>query len=176
MRTLCCFACRWCLGLFQSAAVFSQDTAGQLLARINKLAPEKRRDLLAEKAKAEGEVTFYSSMSVVQIATLSKAFSNRYPFIKVNTYRSSGERAIAKIQTELQAKRNAADIINISAAQGRSHKGVRRTGPLTIRPSGSSFPTGLQRQGRLFYFVLYHSNCFGLQHEIGKAQRGAEKL
>src|SRR6266705_6455400 len=118
------------LGLFQSAAVFSQDTAGQLLARINKLTPEKRQDLLAEKAKAEGEVTFYSSMSVAQIATLSKAFSNRYAFIKVNTYRSSGERAIAKIQTELQAKRNAVDIINISAAPGGSHKGVRRAGPL----------------------------------------------
>jgi iron(III) transport system substrate-binding protein len=110
------------LGLFHSAAVFSQDTAGQLLARINKLTPEKRRDLLAEKAKTEGEVTFYSSMSVTQIETLSKTFGNRYPFIKVNTYRSSGERAIAKVQTELQAKRNAVDIINISAAQGAPMK------------------------------------------------------
>src|SRR5262245_39878190 len=112
------------LGLLQPAAAFSQDTAGQLLAPINKLTAEKRRDLLAEKAKAEGEVTFYSSMSVSQIETLSKAFSNRYPFIRVNTYRSSGERAIAKIQTELQAKRTAADVINISAAQAAPIKAL----------------------------------------------------
>ena len=39
------------LGLFHSAAVFSQDTAGQLLARINKLTPEKRRDLVSRKGQ-----------------------------------------------------------------------------------------------------------------------------
>src|SRR5262245_29067749 len=122
-RNFLLFCMALVLGVFQSAA-FSQETAGQLLARINKLSPEKRRDLLAEKAKAEKEVTFYSSMSVPQIETLSKAFSNRYPFIKINTYRSSGERAIAKVQTELQAKRNAADVINISAAQAAPIKAL----------------------------------------------------
>jgi iron(III) transport system substrate-binding protein len=110
------------LGPSQWAPVFSQETAGQLLAKINKLTPEQRRDLLIEKSKAEGEVAFYSSMSVAQIETLSKAFGNRYPFIRVNTYRFSGQRAIAKIQTELQAKRNAADVINISAAQAAPMK------------------------------------------------------
>jgi iron(III) transport system substrate-binding protein len=125
--------------LFQSAAVFSQETAGQLLSRINKLTPEKRRDLLAERAKAEKEVTFYSSMSVTQIETLSKAFSNRYPFIKVNTYRSSGERAIAKIQNELQAKKNAADIINIAAAQAAPIKALGALDPYQS-PQREFFP------------------------------------
>jgi iron(III) transport system substrate-binding protein len=118
------FSVAWLVGLLQWAPVLSQETAGQLLGRINKLSAEQRREVLAEKAKNEGEVTFYSSMSVAQIETLSKAFSNRYPFIKVNTHRFSGQRAIAKVQTELQAKRNAVDIINISAAQAAPIKAL----------------------------------------------------
>jgi iron(III) transport system substrate-binding protein len=140
-------------GLFQSAAVFSQETAGQLLARINKLTQEKRQEVLAEKAKAEKEVTFYSSMSVAQMEALSKAFSKRYPFIKVNTYRSSGERAIAKIQTELQAKRTAADVINISAAQGAPMKAMGALDPYHS-PQRESFPVDYKdKEG---YFTSFY--------------------
>jgi hypothetical protein len=38
------------------------DTAGQLLAKLGKLAPEERQKILVEKAKTEGEVSFYSSL------------------------------------------------------------------------------------------------------------------
>jgi len=156
------------LGLFHSAAVFSQDTAGQLLARINKLTPEKRQDLLAEKAKAEGEVTFYSSMSVTQIETLSKAFSNRYPFIKVNTYRSSGERAIAKVQTELQAKRNAVDVINISAAQGAPMKAFGALDPYHS-PQREFFPADYKdKEG---YFTSFYITPIVLGYNTNRVKR-----
>lgn len=157
------------LGLFQSAAVFSQDTAGQLLARINKLTPEKRREALAENAKAEKEVTFYSSMSVAQMETLSKAFSNRYPFIKVNPYRSSGERAIAKVQTELQAKRNAADVINISAAQGAPMKAL---GALDTyhSPQRESFPADYKdKEG---FFTSFYITPIVLGYNATLVKRG----
>jgi iron(III) transport system substrate-binding protein len=157
------------LGLFQSGAAFSQDTAGQLLARINKLTPEKRRDLLAEKAKAEGEVTFYSSMSVSQIETLSKAFNNRYPFIKVNTYRSSGERAIAKIQTELQAKRNAADVINIAAAQAAPIKALGALDPYNS-PQREFFPVDYKdKEG---YFTSFYITPIVLGYNTKLVKRG----
>src|SRR5262245_29158565 len=157
------------LGLLQSAAAFSQDTAGQPLSRINKLMPEKRRDLLAEKAKAEGEVTFYSSMSVTQIETLSKAFNNRYPFIKVNTYRSSGERAIAKIQTELQAKRNAADVINISAAQAAPIKALGALDPYNS-PQREFFPADYKdKEG---YFTSFYITPIVLGYNTNLVKRG----
>ena len=38
------------------------ETAGQILARVNKLPPDQRQKVLVEKAKAEGEVVFYSSL------------------------------------------------------------------------------------------------------------------
>ena len=110
------------LEAFQSVPAFAQETAGQVLAKVNKLTAEKRQQVLAEKARAEREVTFYSSMSAAQIETLSRGFNKRFPFVKVNTQRLSGQRAIIRIQTELQANSNAVDVINISAAQGSPMK------------------------------------------------------
>jgi iron(III) transport system substrate-binding protein len=157
------------LGLFQSAAVCSQDTAGQLLARINKLSTEKRRDILAEKAKTEGEVTFYSSMSVTQIETLSKAFNNRYPLIKVNTHRFSGQRAIAKVQTELQAKRNAADIINISAAQAAPMKALGALDPYHS-PQREFFPAEYKDSDG--YFTSFYITPIILGYNTRLVKRG----
>jgi hypothetical protein len=82
------------------------ETAGQILARVNKLPPDQRQKVLVEKAKAEGEVAFYSSLQAQQIDPFTRVFQKRYPFIKVNPYRVSGNRQVLKIQTELNAGNN----------------------------------------------------------------------
>jgi len=61
----------------------AQETAGQVLAKLSKQPPDKRQQVLAEKAKAEGEVTFYSSLQAAQIDPFVRVFNKRYPFIKV---------------------------------------------------------------------------------------------
>ena len=66
------------------------ESAGQLLARLNKLPAEARHKQLVEKARAEGEVSFYSSLQAQQIEPFIRVFQKRYPFIKVNPYRVSG--------------------------------------------------------------------------------------
>ena len=38
------------------------ETAGSVLAKLNKLPPEQRQKTLVEKARAEAEVSFYSSL------------------------------------------------------------------------------------------------------------------
>jgi hypothetical protein len=60
----------------------AEETAGQILAKINKLSPENRREALMEEAKAEGEVTWYSSVQAVQIGPIVEAFNNRFPLMK----------------------------------------------------------------------------------------------
>jgi hypothetical protein len=46
------------IAVLQWAPVSAQETAGQILEKLSKLPPEKRQQILVEKAKAEGEVTF----------------------------------------------------------------------------------------------------------------------
>ena len=57
------------------------ETAGQILARLSKLAPEQRQAALMEKAKVEGEINFYSTLQAQQdrtvLAGLPQALSVR---------------------------------------------------------------------------------------------------
>ena len=93
------------------------DTAGHLLAKLGKLAPEERQKLLVERAKAEGEVSFYSSLQAQQIDPFIQLFRKRYPFIRVNPYRVSGNRQVIKIQTEMNAGNHSFDVANGASEQ-----------------------------------------------------------
>src|SRR5215212_9249140 len=62
----------------------AQDTAGQVLARLEKLSPENRQKTLIERARNEKEVMFYSSLQSADAEPYVRAFNKRYPFIKIN--------------------------------------------------------------------------------------------
>src|SRR5688572_14053166 len=93
------------------------ETAGSVLARLGKLPADQRQKTLVEKARAEGEVSFYSSLQAQQIDPFTQVFRKRYPFIKVNPYRVSGNRQVIKIQTEMNAGNHLFDVTNGSAEQ-----------------------------------------------------------
>ena len=107
----------------------SQETAGQILARLEKLQPDKRQAVLVERAKAEAEVTFYSSLQASDSEPFLKAFNKRFPFLKVNTYRISGQKQVIRIQTELNAGRHLVDVTNGSAAQAYAIKKIGALDP-----------------------------------------------
>jgi iron(III) transport system substrate-binding protein len=100
------------------------ETSGSMLAKVNKLPPDQRQKVLMEKAKAEGEVSFYSSLQAQQIEPFIRVFQKRYPFIKVNPYRVSGNRQVLKIQTEFNAGNHLFDVTNGSSEQAGAIKKI----------------------------------------------------
>ena len=102
------------------------------MARLQKLSPESRQKVLVENARNEKEVTFYSSLQTADAEPYLKAFNKRYPFIKVNVYRISGQKQVIMIQSEFNAGRHAFDVTNASAAQAF---GIKKTGALDPYPS-----------------------------------------
>ncbi len=109
------------------APAAAQESAGQILAKLEKLSAENRQKALVDGARSEKEVTFYSSLQTVDAEPYVKAFNKRYPFLKVNIYRVSGQKQVIMIQSELNGGRNAFDITNASAAQAY---GIKKTGAL----------------------------------------------
>lgn len=105
------------------------ETTGAILARLNKLPAEQRQKQLMEKAKAEGEVSFYSSLQAQQIEPFIRVFQKRYPFIKVNPYRVSGNRQVIKIQTEMNGGNHLFDVTNGSAEQASAIKKIGAIDP-----------------------------------------------
>lgn len=125
------------LGISSAAA---QESTGQLLARLGKLPAESRQKILIERAWVEKEVTFYSSLQAVDADGYVKAFNKRYPFIKVNIFRVSGQKQVLMIQSEFNAGKHGFDITNASAAQAF---GIKKTGALDAyqSPERQYFPT-----------------------------------
>jgi iron(III) transport system substrate-binding protein len=105
------------------------ESAGSVLAKVNKLPPDQRQKVLMEKAKAEGEVSFYSSLQAQQIDPFIRVFQKRYPFIRVNPYRVSGNRQVLKIQTEMNAGNHLFDVTNGSSEQAGAIKKIGAIDP-----------------------------------------------
>jgi iron(III) transport system substrate-binding protein len=118
-----------CLAAGDGLAAPAAETAGQVLAKLAKMTPERRQKTLVEKAKVEGEVSFYSSLQAQQIDPFIQAFRKRYPFVKVNPYRVSGNRQVIKIQTEMNAGNHLFDVTNGSAEQASALKKIGAIDP-----------------------------------------------
>jgi len=116
-------------GVVSAHAGVAPESAGTVLARINKLPPEQRQKQLMERAKAEGEVSFYSSLQAQQIEPFIRVFQKRYPFVKVNPYRVSGNRQVLKIQTEMNAGNHLFDVTNGSSEQASAIKKIGAIDP-----------------------------------------------
>ncbi|MCZ6624655.1 MAG: extracellular solute-binding protein [Deltaproteobacteria bacterium] len=109
-------------GILMARGAVAGETAGQVLAKLEKLSPEARQKALIKGAKKEGVVTIYTSMRQDQSTPFSKRFNKRYPFLKVNTFRTAASRQMAKVQAEFNAGRHEVDTLNTSPAGSFTHK------------------------------------------------------
>jgi len=126
------------------------ESAGQTLARLSKLPAEQRQKQLIDKAKTEGEVSFYSSLQAQQIDPFIRVFQKRYPFIKVNPYRVSGNRQVIKIQTEMNGGNHLFDITNGSSEQSSAIKKIGAIDPYFSPEREFYNPPNRDKEG---YFV-----------------------
>ena len=71
-----------------------------------------RQQMLESGAKEEASVTWYTVLAGDIVDALAKGFQQKYPYVKVDAQRPTGQRAITtKIQQESQAKHYIVDVI-----------------------------------------------------------------
>jgi iron(III) transport system substrate-binding protein len=70
-----------------------------------------REQLLYVGAKAEGKLTWYTSLAGGSYKELMKVFESKYPGIKVESFRASGNDLVVRLEEEAKARRNIADTI-----------------------------------------------------------------
>ncbi|MFQ5902869.1 MAG: ABC transporter substrate-binding protein [Candidatus Binatia bacterium] len=145
MRSLVIFALVFSILMVQEA--LAEQTAGQILAKLEKLPPGARRKAIIEGAKKEGVVTIYTSMRQDQSSPLAKTFNKRFPFLKVNSFRTAASRQVAKVQAEFNAGRHEVDVLNNNPAGAYA---IKQMGVLDIyrSPERNSFPASYKdREG-----------------------------
>ena len=97
------------LGLAATAGAQSAKPMSiEQLAAYNK--PDREKVLYAG-AKAEGKVTWYTSLAGNSYKDLAAAFEARYPGVTVESYRATRQEMSARITAEAQAQRYIADTL-----------------------------------------------------------------
>ena len=107
-RQLCLFVV---LAAWLAATAAFSATADESAKKIGSLAPAERRAFLEDGARKEGQLVLYTSISLTDYPKIVAAFENRYPFVKVNAYRSTPSGVFTRVETEARAGRYAADVV-----------------------------------------------------------------
>ena len=81
------------------------------LAELAAYSGADREQILAAGAKAEGKVTWYTSLAGGSYKELAAAFEKKYSGVKVESYRGSSQDLLARITAEAQARRYLADSV-----------------------------------------------------------------
>lgn len=69
------------------------------------------------RAKSEGRLVFYTSWGPTDADYVIKAFEKKYPFLKVDSVRSSSEKTLQRLLTEQRAGQFLGDVVAVSGIQ-----------------------------------------------------------
>ncbi|HEY7166593.1 MAG TPA: extracellular solute-binding protein [Candidatus Binatia bacterium] len=86
-----------------------------LFSEINKLPAHERQKRLEDGARREGALVFFSISAAELIAAYVKAFMERYPFVRAEFYRGSGNQLVVRTLMEHRAGKLAADVIGVGS-------------------------------------------------------------
>jgi iron(III) transport system substrate-binding protein len=95
------------LGLAATAA--AQSAKPMPLEQLAAYSKPDREKILYVGAKAEGKVTWYTSLAGNSYKDLAAAFEAKYPGVKVESYRATRQEMGARVMAEAQSKRYIAD-------------------------------------------------------------------
>ena len=107
-----------------------------------------------EGAKKEGQLVYYTGMELEQSTVFANEFAKKYPFIKPELFRASGEKVLTKYLTEARAKTYRADIFQASVIQVSQLKGEGLLQKY-VSSENKAYPEGFKdREGYWYAFYL----------------------
>jgi len=116
-------------------------TADEVTKSLRSLSGAQRKSLLDEGARKEGEVTWYTSMSLTDFPKIVGAFEKAYPYVKIKTNRLSQSSIMPKIETEARAGHHAVDVVASSPLEMWELK-QRNFSASYLSPELKAFPAG----------------------------------
>ena len=115
------------------------------------------RERILEGAKKEGRLLLYTGMDVEEANQYAKEFTRKYPFVKTEVFRSSGEKVQARFLVEHRANVHSADIFQTSIVQVYQ---LKNAGLLAkyISEESAAYPEGFKDplgHWTAFYLIPY---------------------
>jgi iron(III) transport system substrate-binding protein len=126
------------LGVVVPASAATIDDA---LKNLRGLSPAQRKVVLEENARKEGELVWYTSMSLTDFPKIVGAFEKTVPYVKVRANRLSQSSVITKIDTEARAGLFAVDVVGSAPVEMWELKQKGHSAPY-LSPELKAFPVG----------------------------------
>ena len=92
-------------------ALSAQPAKPTTIAELVTYDGKDREQILYGGAKAEGKITWYTSLAGDSYKAMVKAFETKYPGVKVEAYRVSGSEMTTRMMEESKARRYIADAV-----------------------------------------------------------------
>ena len=141
------------LGFFSTAS--AQTSKPKSLAQLAPYNKPDREQVLYAGAKAEGKVTWYTSLAGGSYKDLAAAFEAKYPGVKVESYRATRQELGARIQAETQAQRYIVDTLETTIPLLKLMRDNKWIAPYYF-PTQAKYPDHVKEKGPkgLFYWAI----------------------
>lgn len=116
-------------------------TIDDTLKNLRNLPLQQRKTVIEENARKEGEVVWYTSMSLTDFPKIVGAFEKAVPYVKVRANRLSQSSVLTKIDTEARAGLFAVDVVGSAPVEMWELKQKGHSAPY-LSPELKAFPTG----------------------------------
>jgi iron(III) transport system substrate-binding protein len=149
-------------------------TVDDALKNIRSLSPAQRKTAIEENARKEGEVVWYTSMSLTDFPKIVSAFERAVPYVKVRANRLTQSTVITKIDTEARAGLFAADVVASAPVEmwelkQKGHSASYLSPELAAFPMGSYDPQGFWSSFEVTPIVLAFNTMLVRQEEVPRS-------
>jgi iron(III) transport system substrate-binding protein len=156
------------LTMFLVAASLASSGWAQSKMSLDQLAAYSKPDrekVLYAGAKAEGKITWYTSLAGGSYKALAAAFEAKYPGVKVETYRGTRQELAAKILAESQAKRPIADTVETTVPLLMLLRDDKLIVPYYF-PTQAKYPDQVKEKASkgLYYWAIDRESHIGLAY------------
>src|ERR1043165_1035322 len=147
--------CAWIVSVDSAQSATVED----VVKRIRGVPAVQRKTLLEEGARKEGEVIWYTSMSLTDFPKIVGAFEKTFPYVKIRTNRLSQSSVMPKIETEARAGHYAADVVASAPMEmwelkQKGYSAAYLSPELRAFPAGSFDPQGFWSSTEVTPLVL----------------------
>jgi iron(III) transport system substrate-binding protein len=118
---------------------------------------------LINGAKKEGRVSFWSGMRIDDARAIAQGFEAKYPFIKTDIFRLSGEQLINRALTESAAGKTNFDVMIAFALQVLQEKGLLQP---YASPEAKYYPTGFKDPQNYWVSLYSGYNVIGFNTKL----------
>ena len=151
--------------LFSFSAAHSQTVKPLPMEQLAAYNKPDREKMLYAGAKAEGKITWYTSLAGNSYKDLAGAFEARYPGVKVESYRATRQEMAARITAESQAQRYIADTLETTIPLLKLLRDNQMLAAYAF-PTQAKFPDNVKEKAPkgLVYWAIDRESHIGLAY------------